>query len=232
MTNARRAADRARAEVVDRSRRVGRKARTEARSASKALLWAVSDLVNKAVDQIVLGDERVGSAAEARQLLKRDEQPEALAGDIQRVVALAVPVVRRLARGARAMRVPWVFVASTTLSIGFAVRSGVKEIQALSSLLANRLEQATGAPADPTLVKKLAIDLYLHPRRTPNPDNDQLRIVRLTRKWLLAGAFGRTTERRASRALEAAERIDAAALAAEWNSSRREKASRRAAQAG
>jgi hypothetical protein len=177
----------------------------------------------------VLGDERVGSAAEAKQLLMRDERAEALAGEIQRVVALAVPVLRRLARGARIMRVPWVLVASTTLSIAIAVRSGVKEIQALSSLVAHRLEQATGAPADPALVKKLAIDLYLHPRRTPKLDNNRLRIVRLTRKWLLGGAFGRGTQRRASRALEAAEQIDAAALAAEWDNARREHAGRRGA---
>lgn len=227
MTNGRRA-ERARAMVAGRSVRAGRKAGTDARRASAALFRAVSDLASKAVDQVLLGDERVGSAADARQLLQRDEQVEALAGEIQRVVALAVVVLRRLARGARVMRVPWVFVASTTLSIGIAVRSGVKEIQALSSLVAHRLEQATGAPADPALVKKLAIDLYLRPRRTPNLDNDRVRIVRLTRKWLIGGAFGRKTERRASRAFEAAERIDAAALAAEWNNARSEKAARRA----
>jgi hypothetical protein len=206
--------------------RAGKRAGTDARRASGALVHAVSDLVGKAVDQVLLGDLRVGSAAEARQLLKRDEQAEALAGEIQRVVALAVPLLRRLARGARVLKVPWVFVASTTLSIGIAVRSGVKEIQALSSLIAHQLEQATGTPADPALVKKLAVDLYLHPRRTPNLSNERLRIVRLTRKWLLGGAFGRRTERRASRAFEAAERIDAAALAAEWNSSEREKGRR------
>ena len=197
----------------------------DARRASGALVHAVGDLVNKAVDQVLLGDERVASASEARQLLKRDEQAEALAGDVQRVVALAVPVVRTLARGACVLKVPWVFVASTTLSIGIAVRSGVKEIQALSSLVAYKLEQGTGARADPALVKKLAIDLYLHPRRAPNLDNDRLRIVRVTRKWLLSGIFGRKTQRRASRALEAAERIDAAALAAEWDG-RRERAGR------
>jgi len=175
------------------------------------------------VDQVLLGDVRVGSASEARQLLKQDEQAEALAGDIQRVVALGVPLVRRLARGARVMKVPWVFVASTTLSIGVAVRSGVKEIQALSSLIAHRLEQATGTSADPALVKKLAVDLYLHPRRTPNLNNERPRIVRLTRKWLLGGAFGRKTQRRASRAFDAAERIDAAALAAEWKSAERKR---------
>jgi len=196
--------------------RASKRAGADARRASSALVHAVSDLVDKAVDQVLLGDERVASASEARQLLKGDAQSEALAGDIQRVVVLAVPVVRRLARGARVMKVPWVFVASTTISVGIAVRSGVKEIQALSSLVAYRLEQATGAPADPALVEKLAIDLYLHPRRTPNLDNDRVRIVRLTRKWLLGGLFGRKTQRRASRALEAAERIDAAALAADW----------------
>ena len=203
--------------------RAGKRAGTDARRASGALVRAVSDLIGKAVDQVLLGDVRVGSASEARQLLKQDEQAEALAGDIQRVVALGVPLLRRLARGARVMKVPWVFVASTTLSIGIAVRSGVKEIQALSSLIAHRLEQATGTPADPALVKKLAVDLYLHPRRTPNLNNERPRIVRLTRKWLLGGAFGRKTQRRASRAFEAAERIDAAALAAEWKSAERKR---------
>jgi len=212
--------------------RTGKKAGARAGKASDALVRAVADLVTRAVDQVLLGDERFASAAEARQLLKRDKQAEALAGDIQRVVALAVPVVRRLARGARVMKVPWVFVASTALSTGIAVRSGVKEIQALTSLIGYRLEQATGAPADPALVEKLAVDLYLHPRRVPNLDNDRLRIVRLTRKWLLAGAFGRKTQRRASRALEAAERIDAAALAAEWDNSHGGKARRRAARRG
>jgi hypothetical protein len=207
--------------------RAGKRAGTDTRRATVALIRAVSDLVDKAVDQVVLGDERVGSAAEARQLLKRDERVEALTGEIQRVVALAVPVLRRLARGARFARVPWVLVATTTLSIGIAVRSGVKEIQTLSSLIAHRLERATGAPADPTLVKKLAVDLYLHPRRAPGLENDRVRIVRLTRKWLIGGAFGRKTERRASRALEAAERIDVAALAAEWDNAHRDEAGRR-----
>jgi hypothetical protein len=193
----------------------------DARKATVALLRAVSDLVDKAVDQVLLGEARVGSAAEARQLLKRDEQTEALAGEIQRVVVLAVPAVRWFARGARFMKVPWVFIASTALSIGVAVRSGVKEIQALSSLVAYRLERATGAPADPELVKKLAVDLYLHPRRSPRLDNDRVRIIRLTRKWLIGGTFGRKTQRRASRAFDAAERIDAAALAAEWDRAHR-----------
>lgn len=116
--------------------------RATTRKVSDALVPAVSDLVKKAVDQVVLGDKRAASAAEARQLLKRDEQADALAGDIQRVVVLSIPVVRRLVRGARVMKVPRVFVASTTISMGIAVRSGTKEIQALSSLAPRAFEAA------------------------------------------------------------------------------------------
>ena len=91
----------------------------------------------------------------------------------------------------------------------------------LASLVAHRLEQATGAPSDPALVEKLAIDLYLDPKRTPRLADDRLRLVRLTRKWVFSGAFGRKTSKRASRALAAAERLDAAALSARWATVRR-----------
>ena len=173
---------------------------------------AVRRLVDRAVEEILLGEQRVTSAAEAGRLLAGEEKSEALAGDVQRVIALAVPV----ARGARVFKVPWVMVASTSVSVGFAVRTGVREIQALSSLLAYRLEQTTGAPSDPELVKKLAVDLYLNPKRTPRLEDDKLRFVRLTRKWLLSGAFGRKTKKRSMRALAAAERIDTAAAASQW----------------
>ena len=65
---------------------------------------AVRRLVDRAVDEILLGEQRVTSAAEARRLLAGEEKSEALAGDVQRVVALAVPVARRLTRGARVSR--------------------------------------------------------------------------------------------------------------------------------
>lgn len=186
-----------------------------------ALVHAVGRLVDRAVDEVLLGEQRVTSAAEAKLLLAGGEKSEALAGEIQRVIALAVPVVRRLVRGARVFKVPWVIVASTSVSVGFAVRSGVREIQALSSLLAYRLEQSTGAPSDPELVKKLAVDLYLDPKRKPRLEDDKLRFIRLTRKWLLSGAFGRKTEKRATRALTAAERLDAAAVASQWDALKR-----------
>jgi hypothetical protein len=180
--------------------------------------------VNRAVDEILLGDKRVGSAAEGSRLLARNEQTESRAEDIQRIIVLAVPVIRALARGARVVKLPWVIVGSTAVGVGVAVRTGVREIQVLSSLVAHQLEQATGAPADPALVKKVAIDLYLNPKRKLVLSDDKLHLVRLTRKWVLGGMFGRNTEKRANRALAAAERLDAAALAAGWDTVRHRRA--------
>jgi hypothetical protein len=107
-------------------------------------------------------------------------------------------------------------VASSTVAIGIAVRAGVRELQVLAALVAYRLEEATGAPADSKLVEKVAVDLYLSPKRTPDLTNDKLRLVRLTRKWVLGGAFGRETAKRSAKALDAAERLDAAELARLW----------------
>jgi hypothetical protein len=217
---------------VDRQRGVPTRFRARAASAGSdaaaatrkravALVGAVDALVDAAVDRVLLTDERVTSAAEAKRLLTRKEDTEALADRIQRVVVLAVPLVRVLARGARLSRVPWAMVASSAVSISVAVRAGVRELQVLASLVAYRLEQATGAPGDPALVKKVAIDLYLHPRRTPDLTDDKVRIVRLTRKWVLGGAFGRSTSKRAAKALDAAERLDGHELAARWGSAAR-----------
>jgi hypothetical protein len=200
----------------------GKKAGADASRAGAALVSAVGGLVNRAVDDIVLGDRRVTSAAEGRRLLAGDEQTESLAEDMQRVIVLAVPVLRALARGSRFVKLPWVIVGSTAISVGVAVRTGVREIQVLSSLVAHRLEGATGAPADPALVKKVALDLYLHPKRTLGPTDDKLHLVRLTRKWVLGGIFGRKTAKRADRALAAAERLDSAAVVASWDSVRRQ----------
>ena len=134
---------------------------------------------------------------------------------------LATPVVRVVARGARFTRLPWALVASSSVSVGIAVRTGVREIQVLSSLVAYRIEQATGAPADPQLVEKIAVDLYLNPNRKPDLSDDRLRLVRLTRKWVLLGALRRQTSMRAGKALEAADKLDGSDLAARWSALQR-----------
>ena len=185
-----------------------------ARTATDALVEAVGGLTERAIDRVLLSDERVTSAAEGRRRLAGEADAEALTGDIQRVVALSVPVVRRVARGARFTRVPWVMAASSAVSVGVAVRTGVRELQVIASLVAYRLEQVTAAPSDSALVKKLAIDLYLDPKHALDRVDDKLRVVRLTRKWVVGGALGRTTSKRAAKALDAAERLDAAALSA------------------
>ena len=187
-----------------------------ARTSASALVEAVGSLADAAIDRVLLTGERVTTAAEGRRLLAGEADTEALADNIQRVVVLAVPVIRTLARGARFTRVPWVMVASTTVSVGIAVRGGVRELQVLAALVAHCLEAEHGRPADPALVKRLAVDLYLDPKRTPELRGDRLRLVRLTRTWILSGAVGRNTSKRATKALDAAEKLDARALRGSW----------------
>jgi hypothetical protein len=112
--------------------------------------------------------------------------------------------------------VPWALVASTTISIGFTVRAGVREVHVLGSLLAGRIERATGQPADPALVKKLAVELYLAPGREPDLSERGLGLARLVRRWLLRGVLGRETGKSATKALDAAERLDVHGLVGKW----------------
>jgi hypothetical protein len=190
---------------------------TAATSAGTALVDAVGRLVDAAVARVLLSDDRVTSAADGKLRLAGQTETEELADKVQRVVVLATPIVRLVARGARFTRLPWAMLASSSVSVAIAVRSGVREIQVLSSLVAYRIEQATGQPADPQLVEKVAVDLYLNPKRKPDLTDDRLRLVRLTRKWVLLGAFGRTTSKRADKALEAAGKLDGNDLDARWN---------------
>jgi len=182
-----------------------------------ALVDAVGRLVKAAVARVLLSDDRVTSAADGKRRLAGQTETEELADKVQRVVVLATPVVRALGRGAKFTRLPWAMLASSSVSVAIAVRAGVREIQVLSSLVAYRIEQATGRPADPRLVEKVAVDLYLDPKRKPDLTDDRLRLVRLTRKWILLGAFGRTTSKRAGKALEAAEKLDGSDLDACWS---------------
>jgi hypothetical protein len=186
-----------------------------------ALVEAVSRLVDSAVDRVLLSEDRVTSAAEGKLRLAEPTGTEELTDKVQRVVVLATPFVRMTARGAKFTKLPWAMIASSSVSVGVAVRTGVREIQVLSSLIAFRIEQATGEPADPKLVEKVAVDLYLKPKRTIDLGDDRLRLVRLTRKWLLLGTFGRSTSKRADKALDAAEKLDGGDLAARWNALQR-----------
>ena len=129
---------------------------------------------------------------------------------------LAAPVVRTVARGARFTRVPWVLLGTTAVSTGLTLHTGVREVQVLGALLAHRIEEATGQPADPALVKKLTVELYLAPKRVPELSDSRLRLHRLIRRWFFRGAIGRKTGKAATKALEAAERLDVGLLIARW----------------
>lgn len=182
----------------------------------RRLLDAVGGLVDGVIDRILLSDVRVRSAAEGRGLVAVDDDSEEVADRVQRVAVIATPIVRTLARGSRFLpRVPWVLVASTTASLVMTLRAGVREVRVLGSLVAYRLEQATGRPADPALVKQLTLELYLSPRRTPTLEAG-LPLGRLIRKWLFRGAIGKDTRKAAWKALDAAEQLDVATLESRW----------------
>ena len=175
---------------------------------TSALVDAAGSLVDDLIDRLLASDESVTSAAEGKRLLASDDDLEVLSDRIQRLVALATPLVRTLARGARFTRVPWVLVASSAVSAATTVRAGLHELRILAALVAHRVEQATGEPADPALVKKLTLELYLHPRREPDVSDLRLPIARLLRKWLTNGVLGRDTRKAAHKSLDAAERLD------------------------
>jgi hypothetical protein len=182
------------------------------------LLEAVAGLFDHVIDRILLSPERVTSAAEGKRLVAADDDTEDVADRVQRIAVIATPIVRTLARGSRFLpRVPWVLVASTTANLVVTLRAGVNEVRVLGSLVAYRLEQATGRPADPALVKQLTLELYLSPKRTPTLSGG-LQLGKLVRKWLFRGAIGRDTRKGAWKALEAAERLDVATLESLWRS--------------
>jgi len=93
------------------------------------------------------------------------------------------------------------------------VRNGVRELQAIAALLAHRFEEETGAPPDSALLRKLTLELYLKPRRTPDVSDLGLPLARLARRWIVSGAFGRNTRGKTEKALDAAERLDVSSLA-------------------
>jgi hypothetical protein len=180
----------------------------DAFAAAPSLIAAVSSLYDSVVDRILATPEPVTSAAEGRALLAPDEDTTAVTDNIQRVVVIAVPVLRTLARSARVTRVPWVLVATSTLSVGTAVRTGIRELQVIAALVSHRLENETGRVASPALVKKLALEVYLAPRKKPDTSDLGLPLGRLLRRWLVKGALGRDSAKAVHKALDAVERLD------------------------
>jgi len=179
----------------------------------RALERSAEHVVNRAFDRLLSSDTAPATAAEARRLLADHEDTEELTDAIQRFVAIATPVARIALRGARFTRIPWVLVASSAVSMGVTVRNGVRELQAIAALLSHRFEEAAGTPPDPALLRKLTLELYLRPRRTPDVSDLTLPLARLSRRWIVSGAFGRNTRGKTEKALDAAERLDVVSFA-------------------
>ena len=179
---------------------------------------AAGDVFHQAFERLLSSDIHVTSGAEAKRLLSGYEDTEETTDAIQRFVAIATPVARIALRGARFTRVPWVLVASSAVSIGVTVRNGVRELQVLAALLAYRYEQETGRLPSPALLRKLTLEVYLKPRRTPDISDLGLPLARLARRWIVSGALGRNTRGKTEKALDTAERLDIGALAAQARS--------------
>ncbi len=114
------------------------------------LLDAVGGLFDQVIDRILLSPERVTSAAEGKRLMQTDDDAEGLADLVQRVAVVATPIVRTFARSARWLpRVPGCSSRRPRPSIVMTLRAGVREVRVLGSLVAHRLELATGRPATP-----------------------------------------------------------------------------------
>ncbi len=179
----------------------------------QSLQRAAGDVVHQAFERLLSSDVHVTTATEGKRLLAEAEDAEQMTDAIQRFVGIATPIVRIALRGARFTRIPWVLVASTSVSIGVTVRTGVRELQVVAALLAHRFEEETGAQPDAALLQKLTLELYLRPRRTPNVSDLNLPLARLARRWIVSGALGRDTRGKTDKALDAAEGLGIAALA-------------------
>ena len=186
----------------------------------RAVERSAGNLVHQALDRLLSSETHVTTAAEAKRLLAGQGETEELTDAIQRFVAIATPVVRIVLRGARFTRIPWVLVASSTISMSVTVRNGVRELQAIAALLAHRFEEETGAPPDSALLQKLTLQLYLKPRRTPNVTDRRLPLAQLARRWIVSGVFGRSTRRKTEKALDAAARLDVRHIASQTRSNR------------
>ncbi|HEX9259115.1 MAG TPA: hypothetical protein VF855_06215 [Acidimicrobiales bacterium] len=187
--------------------------RAKAAAAPRAALRALLDLYDRALDMVLSTPHRVATASDAKTLLATDPgaTTDALVGRIQQVALVVAPLVRRLGRASRKVpggrKLPWVAIGTTAASVATSLRQGVREVQVVGSYLATRIEDATGAPANPALVKALTAQLYLAPDRIPEA-RERPPMARLLGRWLVAGVLGAESVKMAHHAIDAVERLD------------------------
>jgi hypothetical protein len=181
----------------------------------------VGSLYDRAIDAVLGRDDRPVTASQAKKLLKggATDQRE-VADQIQTIAMVATPVIRRLAIVRKipgVKRVPLVLTATTTAAVAARLRAGVREVQVIGSYLASRIEAVTGRPADPALVKRAAVELYIKPERAPTLDARRIPLTGLARMWLVRGFLGRDSTKKATKAIDAVDRLDVHGLLHDWS---------------
>jgi hypothetical protein len=204
--------------------RAAQRVTTVGRGAGTSMAAASSSLYDKALDQVLVRPHVVATVEEAAHLLgAAGGESRAMTEQIQQVVVLAAPLLRRLSKTGRlpgVRRIPFVFTAATAAALASQLRSGLREVQVIGAYLATRIERATGRPADPDLVKRATVELYLSPNRPPSLANRRPRAGGLAVTWLVRGFFGRDTALKASKALGAVEALDVEGLVTDWGRQR------------
>jgi hypothetical protein len=186
------------------------------KGASTALL----NTYDRAIDAVLLRPREISTAEEALAALRADASwnADALTGQIQKTALVVTPLLRRFRMVGKApgvRRVPTIAVVTTVATVSTQLWAGIKEVQVLAALIATRLRQE-GLPADPPLVKRLAIELYTKPDQTPTLESVRTSINGVLARWAFAGVFGRDTSKRARKAFVAAERLDLREVVAKW----------------
>jgi hypothetical protein len=188
----------------------------------KVATQALGSVYDRAIDAVLLRPKTIATAEEALAALKGDASwnADAMASQVQKTALVITPLLRRFRLVGKApglRRMPTIAVMTTAATVSTQLWAGIKEVQVLAALLRTRLELA-GLPADAPLVKRLAIELYLHPDRRPNLEAVSTSISGLVAKWAVAGVFGRDTSKRARKAFVAAEQLDLHEVMADWTS--------------
>lgn len=196
----------------------------------------VRALIDAALDRVFDEPFDVRSAQELEELVAQGPPGGATAPAATTVtafVAAATPMARRaLSLASRSSKVATktpmpsskalqVGLASipVALRLGTTSRRGVRELQLLASYVIARLRTAGVHPA-PGLVRSLTLSLYLDPARRPTLDAPGSRTAGgVARQWMLRSLGGdaeSAVRARARRQAEALDRLDLAALGAQW----------------
>jgi hypothetical protein len=186
----------------------------------KAVVRSIGRLYDRAIDSVLATPYEVRSADEALAMIEAEAggvfDGKALAEQVQTAALVLTPLLRRIRwieRVPGARKLPFLAGVVTVANVAVVLRRGVREVQIVSSYLAHRLRESTGDAPDPALVKAVAVQLYTEPNRRPVV-GARVGFMRLLRRWLLRGVFGRDTQKRARNAVFAVAELDIPGLLA------------------